>query len=106
MNDWEISRLTELNNHLETFQGLQECEDYLWWTGHTKKQYKVNSGDKTYEYHRATDLYLSLELIWKIKLPHKVACSTWLLAKESVLTHENLMKRGLSLASNCCLMWD
>lgn len=36
---------------------------------------------------------------------HKVACFIWLLAKESVLKHENLMKRGISFASNCCLCW-
>ncbi|WMV33278.1 hypothetical protein MTR67_026663 [Solanum verrucosum] len=39
--------------------------------------------------------------IWKAKIPHKVACFVWLLAKEVVLTHENLMKKGITLCSRC-----
>lgn len=38
--------------------------------------------------------------IWKVKIPHKVACFVWL-AKEAVLTQENLMKRGITLCSRC-----
>ncbi|WMV09783.1 hypothetical protein MTR67_003168 [Solanum verrucosum] len=37
--------------------------------------------------------------IWKAKIPHKVACFVWLLAKEVVLTQENLMKWGITLYS-------
>lgn len=33
---------------------------------------------------------------WKPKVPYKVNCLTWFLAKEVVLTHENLTKRGLA----------
>lgn len=40
---------------------------------------------------------------WKVKIPYKVACFTWLVAKEAVLTQENLMKRGLSICSRCYL---
>ena len=41
--------------------------------------------------------------IWKTKIPLKVACFTWLLAKEAVLTHENLRKRNNILVTHCCL---
>ncbi|XP_059314473.1 uncharacterized protein LOC132065213 [Lycium ferocissimum] len=33
------------------------------------------------------------KMIWKTKVPYKVNCFNWLLAKEAVLTHENLNKR-------------
>ncbi|WMV26598.1 hypothetical protein MTR67_019983 [Solanum verrucosum] len=38
-----------------------------------------------------------------IQIPYKVDCFTWLLAKEAVLTQENLSKRGHQLASKCFL---
>ena len=36
-------------------------------------------------------------------MPHKVACFTWLLAKEAVLTLDNVAKRGISLCNRCSL---
>ncbi|XP_059301783.1 uncharacterized protein LOC132053687 [Lycium ferocissimum] len=41
--------------------------------------------------------------IWRSKVPHKVSCFVWLLAKEAVLTQDNLMKRGTILCSRCFL---
>lgn len=43
--------------------------------------------------------------IWKTKIPQKVACFTWLLAQEVVLTHENWIKRKWTLCSRCFFMW-
>ncbi|WMV42164.1 hypothetical protein MTR67_035549 [Solanum verrucosum] len=40
-------------------------------------------------------------MIWKVKVPFKVACFTWLLAKQVVLTQDNRMKKGLDLCSRC-----
>ncbi|WMV14232.1 hypothetical protein MTR67_007617 [Solanum verrucosum] len=42
-------------------------------------------------------------MIWKAKIPYKVSCFTWLLAKQAVLTQENLMKRGIQLSPRCFL---
>lgn len=46
------------------------------------------------------------EMIWKPKVPYKVKCFTWFLAKQAVLTHENLNKRGHQLASRRYLCGD
>ena len=43
------------------------------------------------------------KMIWNSKVPFEMNCFTWLLAKEVVLTHENLNKRGYLLASRCYL---
>ncbi|WMV19028.1 hypothetical protein MTR67_012413 [Solanum verrucosum] len=43
--------------------------------------------------------------IWKAKIPHKVACFVWFLAKDVVLTQENLMKKGITLCSRCFFLW-
>lgn len=42
------------------------------------------------------------KLMWKQKIPCKVSCFTWLLAKQGVLTLEN-MKMGFHLCSRCFL---
>ncbi|WMV55733.1 hypothetical protein MTR67_049118 [Solanum verrucosum] len=46
LNDWEVCRLVEFFKRLESFQGLKEGEDCLWWTEHNKGRYKVSSGYK------------------------------------------------------------
>ncbi|WMV20535.1 hypothetical protein MTR67_013920, partial [Solanum verrucosum] len=38
---------------------------------------------------------------WKVKIPHKVACFIWLVARKAVLSHEGLKKRGFHLCSKC-----
>lgn len=46
------------------------------------------------------------EHIWKAKIPYKVSCFLWLLAREAVLTQDNLMKRGITICPRCCLCWE
>ncbi|WMV29687.1 hypothetical protein MTR67_023072 [Solanum verrucosum] len=41
--------------------------------------------------------------IWKSRIPYKVSCFVWLLAKEATLTQDNVMKRGITLCSRCFL---
>lgn len=36
---------------------------------------------------------------WKVKIPHKVACFSWLVARQAVLIQDNFMKRGRQLCS-------
>uniref|UniRef100_A0A0V0GLZ3 Putative ovule protein n=1 Tax=Solanum chacoense TaxID=4108 RepID=A0A0V0GLZ3_SOLCH len=42
-------------------------------------------------------------MIWRVQNPHKVACFSWLLAKEVVLIQVKLTRRGLNLCSRCFL---
>ena len=41
------------------------------------------------------------KMVWKTKIPYKVDYFIWLLAKESVLTHDNLNKGKFQLCSRC-----
>ncbi|KAG5623027.1 hypothetical protein H5410_008245 [Solanum commersonii] len=52
LNDWEIVRVTEFLNTVNTFTGLQPGEDKLWWTGDDKGVFKVN---KSYKVMDQTD---------------------------------------------------
>ncbi|KAF3653304.1 putative transcription elongation factor SPT5 -like protein 1 [Capsicum annuum] len=55
--------------------------------------------------HKCEDQWqkCGLRKIWKVKIPLKVVCFTWLLAKEAVLMHDNLRKRDIILVTHCCL---
>lgn len=44
-----------------------------------------------------------MEAYIESEIPYKVAYFTWLLAKEAVLTRENLKRRKISLCSRCYL---
>ncbi|XP_060209407.1 uncharacterized protein LOC132636514 isoform X2 [Lycium barbarum] len=41
------------------------------------------------------------KMIWKVKVPYKVSCFTWLLARGKALTLDNFCKRGHHLCSSC-----
>lgn len=90
LNDWEIRRLVELFKTLETFQGLKDGMDGLWWNGHSKGDYKVSSGYSILNMTFPQTTKWPWKQVWKARTPLKVACFSWLLAKEVVLTHENL----------------
>jgi len=103
INDWEAQRVVEFLCALEQFSGLQAGADVLWWQGSSKGLFKVNAAYKRMNYSNQQIANWPWKHIWKTKIPHKVACFVWLLAKEAVLTQDNLMKRGFSLCSRCFL---
>ena len=41
--------------------------------------------------------------IWKVKVPKRVAFFLWMTAHDRILTLDNLMLRGRSLANQCCM---
>lgn len=61
---------------------------------------KVKVGYKNWNQAKPQITNWPWEHIWKIKVPHKVACFTWLIPNEAVLTHDNLSKRRISQCSN------
>jgi len=90
-NDWEIPRMTDFINKIEQFSGLGI--DELWWKGDEKGTYKVSKAYRKMNHNQQPNTW-PWKNIWKTKIPYKVACFVWLLAKEAVLTQENLMKEG------------
>ncbi|WMV33213.1 hypothetical protein MTR67_026598 [Solanum verrucosum] len=44
-----------------------------------------------------------MEVHWKTNAPYKVLYFSWLVARESCLTQENLRRRGFHLCSRCCM---
>ena len=80
---------------VEPFSGLVADEDELWWKGNEKGTYKVSKPYRKMNHNQQPNSW-PWKNIRKTKIPYKVACFVWHLAKEAaVLTQESLMKRGI-----------
>ncbi|KAG5567883.1 hypothetical protein H5410_065101, partial [Solanum commersonii] len=78
-NDGEILRLVEFYSKLEQFKGISTDQYRLEWQGHNHSRFSID--DRPWK------------LIWKVKIPYKASCFTWLLAKQYYLsTMGNLPK--------------
>jgi len=101
LNDWEIDSLTDFYNTLEQAINFQPNEDSLHWLKAKNGKFTVKSAYRHLDRPAAMLLPWPWKMIWKVKVPHKVACFTWLVARQAVLTQDNLMKRGRQLCSRC-----
>lgn len=106
LNDWEIQRLTAFYNTLEQFTGTSKTEDCVIWQRGRKGKFYVRSAYKEYNHSNNQIGCWPWKLIWKVKISYKVACFTWHLAREAILTQDNLIKRGYQLGSRCYLCED
>lgn len=103
LQDWEVPRMIEFYRTLEQCSGLQEGEDTLRWQKHSNGMYSVSSAYKDLNREGSQLSLWPWKHIWKVKVPYKVACFTWLVIRESVLTRDNLRKRGIPIVSRCYL---
>ncbi|WMV13212.1 hypothetical protein MTR67_006597 [Solanum verrucosum] len=101
LNDWEVNRMVEFLNILERYKELSNREDKLLWAPDTQGRFSVGTAYRNSQRTHTQSSYWPWKMIWKVKVPFKVACFTWLLAKQVVLTQDNRMKKGLDLCSRC-----
>lgn len=103
LNGWEIDRLTEFFNTLELFTGITTSEDSIKWQGNKQGEFSIRSAYKEFNLFNNQIGCWPWKMIWKVKIPYKVSCFTWLLARGKALTQDNLCKRGHHLCSKCFL---
>jgi len=101
LNDWEIDKLEDFYKSLEQASNLDAKEDSLQWLRANNGKFTIKSAYRHFDRPAEMLLPWPWKMIWKINVPHKVACFTWLVAREAVLTQDNLMKRGRQLCSRC-----
>ena len=94
LNDWEIGRITEFYNSVASFNNLTDEVDRLELNRNSKGIFSVKSAYRELNVEVVKERNWPWKMIWKPKIPYKVNCFIWLLAKETVLTHDNLNKRG------------
>ncbi|WMV55448.1 hypothetical protein MTR67_048833, partial [Solanum verrucosum] len=84
---------------IDQCSGLETGQDRLQWLGNSKGIFKVGASYRKLNLQNLQLLKWRWRAIWKAKIPYKVSCFVWLLAKKAVLTQENLMKRVIPLCS-------
>ncbi|WMV26357.1 hypothetical protein MTR67_019742 [Solanum verrucosum] len=82
---------------------MQTGKDVLWWKGNSRGEFKVNSTYKLMDQTNPQTYCWPWKQIWRSRIPHKISCFIWLLAKEAAPTQDNLKKRGITLCSSCFL---
>jgi len=101
LNDWEISRVAGLLQVLNPFPGVTEGPDSPIWKLHNKGSFTVKSCYWNMNHNRRMRMEWPWKLIWKIKIPLKVSCFSWLVIRKACLTHERLQRRGIQICSRC-----
>ncbi|WMV36832.1 hypothetical protein MTR67_030217 [Solanum verrucosum] len=86
---------------LNKIQGGEE--DRLVWKGERRGEFTIKSAYRELSSTEVQQAGWCWRMIWRTVMPYKVNYFTWLLAKEAVLTHENLNKRKSNLCSRCYL---
>ncbi|KAG5611177.1 hypothetical protein H5410_022458 [Solanum commersonii] len=75
-NDWEIDNLTDFFNSLEQVNSLNTNEDSLQWLKAKNGKFTTKSAYRHLDRPAAMLLSWPWKMIWKVKIPHKVACFT------------------------------
>ncbi|XP_059310048.1 uncharacterized protein LOC132061211 [Lycium ferocissimum] len=101
--NWEMPRIAAFYNTVAHFNNLTGERNTLEWKADSKGNFTVKSAYRDLCSTTNQEAGWPWRMIWKTKIPYKVNCFSWLLAKEVVLTHENLNKRGFHLCSRCYL---
>lgn len=103
LNDWEIGRVAEMIQTLDDFKGTSLEEDAMIWKYNQDWILSVNRLYKRKVKELPGEISGPWRKIWKNKVPTKVRCFTWLVARRACLTHEKLQRRGFQIASWCSL---
>lgn len=93
--------LLQLCDYLQELHLDQTKKDEIFWNWTTSGSFTVNTA---YNYLKeGPRIKMSISKLWKIKAPPRMKIFMWLASRNSVLTHDNLQKRGWELASICLL---
>lgn len=87
-----------------TFGGNARQPDRLRWRLDNKGNFSVTSY-WFMNHNSSMNRVWPLKLIWRTKIPVKVSCFVWLVARRACLTRQNLQRRGLDICLSRSTMW-
>lgn len=84
----------------------QSCEDVLLRQGEDKIKWMLTKDGvftvkSLYRKLSVNEIGFPHKFMWKAKIPYKIKIFLWLVIKNSILTRDNLLKRGWSGNSQC-----
>ncbi|WMV55130.1 hypothetical protein MTR67_048515, partial [Solanum verrucosum] len=97
IQDWEVDRLAEFYGTLDHFGGLKEGEDTLRWIHHSKGIFTVSSAYKNLNQMGTQLRFLPWKLIWKVKIPYKLAALEAIQEQRALTDDEALQKSNLAI---------
>ncbi|MDV3188705.1 MAG: hypothetical protein Q8834_02660, partial [Candidatus Phytoplasma australasiaticum] len=103
LNDWELADIEAFHNTMAGFSNMNAEEDRVIWQLGNKENFSVKAAYSSLNHSRSRLKPWPWKMILKTRIPYKVNCFTWLLAREVVLTQENLKKRKFQMTSRCYL---
>ena len=100
-NDWEIDLVVEFFQILASNSPSTEGPDRLCWKGHKDGVFTSRS------FYQLLDVRPGVSFpwkgIWAAKAPPRVSFFIWTATWGRILTCDNLMRRGYTMVSRCCL---
>jgi hypothetical protein len=100
-NDWEMDEVLSFFNLIHSKIQNNEGPDVMKWTLRQHGRFEAKS------FYQALigkfDIHFPWKAIWRVKAPRRVAFFVWTAVWGKILTCDNLMRRGYSLAGWCCM---
>uniref|UniRef100_A0A2N9EUJ9 Reverse transcriptase zinc-binding domain-containing protein n=1 Tax=Fagus sylvatica TaxID=28930 RepID=A0A2N9EUJ9_FAGSY len=100
-NDWEMEEVLSFLNLIHSKIPSHEGPDVMKWKLRQHGRFEVKSFYQALIGQSTT--HFPWKAIWKVKAPRRVAFFVWSAAWGKILTCDNLMRRGYSLAGWCCM---
>lgn len=100
-NDWELEIVVDFLLTLESNSPVSEDGDFMWWVPKKKGVFDIFS---FYNALRGSySVIFPWKGIWEAKVPRQVSFFVWTAAWGSILTSDNLRRRGFTIVDWCCM---
>jgi hypothetical protein len=101
VHDWELESLVSFMDLIYGIPLRRMGEDHLCWENASNQNFVIK------RYYRSlspsSSILFPWKLIWKAKVPPRVASFSWTATLGKILTIDNLRKWGLILQEWCCM---
>jgi hypothetical protein len=100
-NDWEVEEVFAFFNFIQSRIPTNVDPDSMHWNLRQHRRFDAKSFYKAIDGSQKVDF--PWKAIWKAKAPRRVSFFVWSAAWGKILTCDNLMRRGYSMARWCCM---
>lgn len=105
-NDWELNDLFSLLSTLADYRTEELHSDKMVWGNSKEGQYTVKGNYYLMCSQNGLLNNWPWKHVWKIRLPPKVTCFTWLALNDAILTQDNLCKKKIVLVNRCYMCYQ